>query len=642
MRLSSLFIISGTFLAAAAVSLLAASYAVTLVEESSEIGVRQAFDENGLTWAEVHADGLKVYVNGTAKSEADRFFALATAGSVVDAARVIDKMKIKVVKHVTPPRFSIEILRNDSGISLIGLIPAATDRDAILEEMKRLVGDGTVTDFLEVADYPVPPRWDDALRYGLQSLTKLPRSKISIDARHVAITAMSDSVEAKRRIESELTQRAPHNMRVTLDISAPRPVITPFSLRFLIDEDGARFDSCSADTPEASARILRAALAAGMTERATCTLGLGVPSPNWAKAADMAIKALAELGAGSVTFADADITMVAAEGTDQALFDRVVGQLENDLPEVFALHAVLPKPPDAKNEGPPEFVATRSPEGLVQMRGRISDKLSRETAVSFAKARFSSGDIHSSARIDTALPANWQVRVLTGLDALAKLSNGAVTITPSNVSVSGNTGDPDAKAEISRLLSKRLGEKEAFSIDVTYQKKLDPVAGLPTPDECIAQIKEIQAKRKISFEPGSDTIDGGSRKSVDAIAEVLKKCGPIKLEVGGHTDSQGRETMNQQLSLARAQAVLNGLRARRVLTSSFTAVGYGETKPIADNGTEEGREENRRIEFTLIKPEPSEDTQTTLESIEDQNNSGDDADTMLNEAQDEGTPDDTD
>jgi OOP family OmpA-OmpF porin len=61
--------------------------------------------------------------------------------------------------------------------------------------------------------------------------------------------------------------------------------------------------------------------------------------------------------------------------------------------------------------------------------------------------------------------------------------------------------------------------------------------------------------------------------------------------------------MNLNLSQARADSVLNGLLARRVLTSNLTAVGYGETRPIADNETEEGREANRRIEFTLVLPE---------------------------------------
>ena len=91
---------------------------------------------------------------------------------------------------------------------------------------------------------------------------------------------------------------------------------------------------------------------------------------------------------------------------------------------------------------------------------------------------------------------------------------------------------------------------------------------------------------------------------MDAVADLLGACGDIQLEIQGHTDSQGREIMNEQLSQARAQSVLNELRARRILTSNFTAKGYGETQPIADNGTEEGRNANRRIEFKLIRPEP--------------------------------------
>ena len=61
--------------------------------------------------------------------------------------------------------------------------------------------------------------------------------------------------------------------------------------------------------------------------------------------------------------------------------------------------------------------------------------------------------------------------------------------------------------------------------------------------------------------------------------------------------------MNQQLSKQRADAILEALQSRRVLTGNLTTKGYGEEVPIADNGTEEGREANRRIEFTLVEPD---------------------------------------
>ena len=57
---------------------------MTLIEENSEIGVREALDAKGLTWAEVHADGLRVFLTGTAPSEAGRFLAISAAGGVVE------------------------------------------------------------------------------------------------------------------------------------------------------------------------------------------------------------------------------------------------------------------------------------------------------------------------------------------------------------------------------------------------------------------------------------------------------------------------------------------------------------------------------------------------------------------------------
>tara|TARA_R110002049_G_scaffold29972_2_gene102014 strand:- start:100648 stop:102597 length:1950 start_codon:yes stop_codon:yes gene_type:complete len=615
MRLSALLTIALTFAAAAVVSLVAANFSVQLIEDTSEIGVRDALDDQGMTWAEVQADGLQVTLAGIAPTEAVRFRALSTAGSVVDAARVIDEMEVEAQAAIAPPRFSVEVLRNDAGISIIGLIPTSTDRDAAIERFEAMAGDATVTDLLESADYPAPEGWETALRFAITAMEKLPRAKASVEAGRVTITAISDSAAAKAKMEAALKRAAPAGMRLALDIAAPRPVITPFTLRFEIDAEGARFDACSADTDAARIRILAAGTRAGVAETARCTVGLGVPSPNWAQAVGLAIDALHQIGAGSVAFADADITMIAAPGTDATIFDRVVGELETALPDVFALSAKVPAVADP-NAGPPEFNATLSPEGQVQLRGRLSNETLRDLADSYAKSRFGSDKVYTAARLADDLPADWATRVLTGLEALSALSNGSVNVTPDRMVVTGNTGNPDASTQVASLLAGKLGEGADYSIDVTYQEKLDPVAGLPTPDECEAEIGEILKVGKITFEPGSATIDAGALGTMDDIAEVLKRCGDLRLEIQGYTDSQGRTEMNQALSQSRAESVLNELRARRVLTGSFVAKGYGEENPIADNKTEAGREANRRIEFRLIRPDtvdiPSE---TTLESI---------------------------
>lgn len=606
MRLSSLFITGGIFLAAGGISLVAANFAARAVERASMTGVLSELDADGLTWAEVDTNGLQVYLFGTAPDEATRFQALSAAGRVVDTSRVIDQMLVVEPEDHAPPSFSVEILRNDSGVSVIGLVPADTDRSALVDRFSRLAEGVEVTDLLETADFPAPDGWDAALDYAATALRDLPRSKVSVAAGHVSIKATTESPEARIRLETALTRRKPEDMRLALDLTAPRPVISPFILRFSIDESGARFDACSADTEAARDRILRAAGKAGLEGKATCRLGLGVPSRRWADAAEIAIAKVAELGGGTLTFSNADISLVAPEGTNQARFDRIIGELDVALPDLFVLTAELPKAPETPAEGTPEFVATLSPEGGVQLRGRLASEQARSTADSYARALFSSASVYTAARVTDGMPDDWSMRTLAGLEALSLLAHGAVTVTPDMLTISGKTGNADASTQIADLLVSKLGEATAFEIDVEYVEALDPIASIPTPEECEAKIVQIIGNRKITFEPGSATLDASANGLMDELADLLKQCGDIPLEIGGHTDSQGREIMNEELSRDRAQSVLDALRARRVPVRVYTVKGYGEALPIADNDTEEGREANRRIEFKLLKPAAEE------------------------------------
>ncbi|MHA6326239.1 OmpA family protein [Roseivivax sp. CAU 1753] len=613
MRLSTFATLSGTFLAAAALSVLAASLSARVVEDSSMAGVARALENNGIDWAEVDANGLQVFVFGTAPSEADRFRALSIAGQIVDAARVIDDLIVEDEMAIDAPRFSVEILRNDNRLSLIGLVPTSFDRDRLVEELSTLVRDSmTVSDLLETADYPAPETWNQVMRFAARALEDLPRAKISVDAERVAIEAMAESAADESVIIAKLEGLVPEGVALDLDIESPRPVVSPFAMRFVIDEDGARFESCAADTEVARAAILAAARDAGASAEASCTLALGVPSPDWGKAVSAAINALGDIGAGTVTFSNTDIALLAAQGSDAAAFDQAVGGLENALTEAFVLDAVLPEPPeDVADRGPVEFVATVSPEGQVALRGLVDDAITRTAVDSFARAAFGSDAVRVGARIDDDLPQGWRTRVLAALEALSQLEHGSAVVTPETIKITGDTGNPDASVQIAAMMTEKLGT-EVFDLVISYRERLDPSLGIPTPEKCVADIRIIVGTRKITFEPGSATLDASAKDILDEIADLLKICGDIPLEIQGHTDSQGRETMNQQLSQQRAQSVLMALTERRVLTSSYRAVGYGEEQPIADNGTADGREANRRIEFTLIASEQ----ETTSEDVE--------------------------
>ncbi len=621
MRLSDYLPVTLAVLLGGLTCLGVAVFAAGRIERLSSASVQAALIERGQDWAGVDVDGLQVIVSGTAPDEAARFSAISAAGTVVDSSRVIDHLSVRASDVPAPPAFTVEILRNNDGISLIGLVPAATDTTAISERAAAIRADATVTDLLETADYPIPPAWEAALSFGLDAIASLPRSKVSVEAERVTVTAISDSAEAKRQIEEQLQRAAPKGVELVLAISAPRPVITPFTLRFLIDGQGARFDACTADSEAARDTILKAAQAAGLSSGANCTIGLGQPSPRWAEAVKQGIEAVAELNGGSVTFSDADVTLVAPKGARQADFDRIAGRLETSLPDVFSLTAIQAPPERSPQgagtpEGPPEFIATRSSEGALQIRGRLPDARTRAAVISYAQARFGLANIEFAARIGDGLPKGWPLRVLASLEALSLLNSGAMVVTPDMVEIRGATGTRETQAEISRLLAANLGEDAEFTLEVNYVEELDPMAALPTPIECIARINAAMAARKITFAPGSTVIDAEALDTIDKIADVLRECQTVRIEIGGHTDSQGRESMNERLSQERADAVLNAIMSRRVLTANLAAKGYGESAPIADNKTEAGREANRRIEFQLVSAEQEDGSAETGETNE--------------------------
>ena len=599
-RPSALMLTGAAFLAATALALILSWGMARVVETRSTALVTSRLLAEGYTWASVTSDGLIVSLSGTAPNEATRFSAMNLAGTVVDMGRLRDGFAVTPAQVIAAPRFSIEMLRNDADVQLIGLVPEGTARDRLAEVTRALTNAQPATDMLQTAAYPEPVGWDDALDLGVAALQLLPHSKISVSDQGVVITAIATSEAEKRAFEAAIVKATPEGLVVRTSISAPRPVLTPFTLRFVVDGDGARFDACSADNDRAREGILTAARQAGATGTQRCTVGLGVPSPSWATATSAAITTLGRLGGGTVTFSDADITLLAGPEVTQAAFDREIGELRAALPDVFALDAKMPEKATATVAGPIEFTATLAAKThRLDLRGRLTDDRVQAAVDSFAKARFGVAAVRVATVLDPAAPNGWPQRVLTGLQALAELDHGSLLVRPDTIEVAGVSGNPQASARISQLLSGRLGQGKTFKVNVRYDKALDPLAALPTPQECLDGMHEVLARQKITFDPGSAELDAASAAVMDALAKALKNCNGTAIEIGGHTDAQGSADGNLALSQARAEAVLVALQGRQVDVSAMRATGFGEGGPIADNGDEAGREANRRIEFTL-------------------------------------------
>ena len=105
----------------------------------------------------------------------------------------------------------------------------------------------------------------------------------------------------------------------------------------------------------------------------------------------------------------------------------------------------------------------------------------------------------------------------------------------------------------------------------------------------------------VNFDTGKAKLREDAYPVLDEAAEGLKQWGDVKVEIGGYTDSKGSEKFNRMLSQARAEAVRIYLIGKGISGERLTAKGYGESNPVADNNTEEGRFKNRRVEFVEQK-----------------------------------------
>ena len=103
----------------------------------------------------------------------------------------------------------------------------------------------------------------------------------------------------------------------------------------------------------------------------------------------------------------------------------------------------------------------------------------------------------------------------------------------------------------------------------------------------------------VLFDTAKATLKPESQIFLTAVAEILKKNPDSKVEVGGHTDSQGKAASNLSLSSQRADSVRDFLTSKGVAGSTLLAKGYGSAKPVADNSSSEGRAKNRRITLTV-------------------------------------------
>jgi outer membrane protein OmpA-like peptidoglycan-associated protein len=110
----------------------------------------------------------------------------------------------------------------------------------------------------------------------------------------------------------------------------------------------------------------------------------------------------------------------------------------------------------------------------------------------------------------------------------------------------------------------------------------------------------VEVQGAVKFRSGSEVLLPESWPLLNSVVQVMKDAPGMKLRIEGHTDGEGTEDSNLELSRERAVSVMKYLVAKGVDAQRLEAMGYGETRPIDTNRTPDGRARNRRVEFHIL------------------------------------------
>ena len=145
-------------------------------------------------------------------------------------------------------------------------------------------------------------------------------------------------------------------------------------------------------------------------------------------------------------------------------------------------------------------------------------------------------------------------------------------------------------------------KKEGYVYETRYISRIDST--FKTPARVDVEIEPIELDKSyqindIYFDFNKYDLTEGSKAVLDQLIEFLNENPKIRIQIQGHTDDIGNDTDNLHLSEDRARAVYDYLLAKDIGTERLTYKGFGETMPVADNTTEEGRARNRRTVFVI-------------------------------------------
>jgi len=234
--------------------------------------------------------------------------------------------------------------------------------------------------------------------------------------------------------------------------------------------------------------------------------------------------------------------------------------------------------------------------GTLTLSGSVPDEQARDTLLAVARSTFGEENVTDSLQIGRGAGSADVTAALESLAGIvAELSTwfdaAELRLRGTDLNVTGDALSAEALEQATSFLESTVG------LTVTSELEISPVV------QSREQLTALLETETITFVTGSAEITEVGvtvlERVIEILAPVFDARPRVEVRIDGHTDDQGPDDLNLDLSQRRAQSVLDYMVAAGLPPANLSTEAFGESRPIADNGTEEGRAKNRRIEFTL-------------------------------------------
>jgi len=194
------------------------------------------------------------------------------------------------------------------------------------------------------------------------------------------------------------------------------------------------------------------------------------------------------------------------------------------------------------------------------------------------------------------------VGLILGCGSMKKRDQGALIGAGAGAVIGGVIGKQAGNTAVGAIIGAAVGGAAGAYIGNYMDKQAEEMKR----DLEGATIERVGEGIKITFQSGilfdvnKSNLRPEAVANLEKLAVILNKYEDTKILIEGHTDSTGTEEHNRDLSIRRSQSVATTMSNSQVNATRFTIMGYGEAQPVADNGTAEGRQANRRVEIAIF------------------------------------------